>query len=126
VLRHLRYLAGGLQDEGVGPGSGGFDGPEDPIVHLDESAELGELRDHQGEVMLVPQMPDAPDALYAGAIAQSAAQRITGISRVGDQAVVSKDLDHLVESAGLRIFRMDAIVLSHAFTIALFSSRNSM
>ena len=117
VLRHLRYLAGGLQDEGVRPRGCRLDRAENPVVHLHESPELGELGDHQGEMVPVPQLPDPPDAFDSRSVAEGATERITGIGGVGDQPTLLEDPHHLAEGAGLRVLRMHVVVLGHGFTL---------
>ncbi len=68
---------GGRQDERVAAGGGRLDRAEDPVVHVDQLAQLGEVLADQGEVVAVVQLPDGPDPVDAVLVPELATQRET-------------------------------------------------
>src|SRR5258708_39891564 len=64
-------------------------------------------------------MADRPDPRDAIHVAKLAAQRVTGVSRVGDNAAGADDIGDLDDHALLRIGRMDVEVPGHATSLGL-------
>ncbi len=69
-----RHFTGGLEDEGIGTGRMRLEQTKDGIVHLGVGTDLGQIRAHQGEVVLVVQGAQPLDALDGLLVAEMAAQ----------------------------------------------------
>lgn len=101
----------------VRPGGRLLHGPEHPVVHLDELAQLRELVDDEREVVLVVELADAADPL-ALRVAERATQREARVRGVRDQAAVAQDLRDLRQRPRLRVVRVNVEVLSHVVSLS--------
>src|SRR5690606_25462511 len=110
-------FAGGVEDEGVGPGGVGLEQAERAGVHLGEEAQLRQVAAHQGEVVLVIETPQAADALQRALVAQLAAQRVGRVGRVGDHAAGAQDLHRLLDQPRLGVLRVNLEKLAHDISL---------
>jgi hypothetical protein len=78
-----------------------------------ELSELGEVLADEGEVVLVVESTDPQDPLPSVPVADPAAERVSGVRRVGDQRIVTQGVGNLVESSRLRVFRVQLDVARH-------------
>ena len=113
MQHHLGDVSGGPQNERVPPRNCCLDGTEHPVLHLDVLAHLSEFAHDEGEVVLLGQLTNLPDAFQSSLVAQSTSKGIARIGRVGDETTVPKGVDHLVQRASLRVVRVHRIVLGH-------------
>src|SRR5580704_995856 len=65
----------------------------------------------------IVEVPDRPDPRDAVPVAELAAQRITGVRRVGDHAARAYEVGDLNDRAALRVGRMDVEVPGHATSL---------
>src|ERR1700722_13051243 len=65
----------------------------------------------------IVKVPDRPDPRDAVPVAELAAQRITGVRRVGDHAARPYEVGDLNDRAPLRVGRMDVEVPGHATSL---------
>ena len=59
------------------------------------------------------QLADGQDALHRPLVAQMAAQRVTGIRRVGDDAALLDDFHRFADQPRLRVFGVNVKQLGH-------------
>src|SRR5687767_12766752 len=107
------HFAGGWQNEGVAARSRGLDQSKNRIANLHVLSELGKLLAHQRKMVLVVELADISHPLDPVAVANLAAQRIAGISRVDDQPTTTHDIHDLADQPRLRVIWMDVKVLRH-------------
>ena len=119
VRQPPRDLLGRRENERVWTGSCRLDGTECGVVQLDEVAELGKIRAHEGEVVPVVQTPEPADALTCAQVAQLAAQGIARVGWVGDERVIPQQGHDLGDAVWLRILRVDVKVPGHASSLPL-------
>ena len=67
--------------------------------------------------MLIIELPDGPDPIQSGAIAQLASQGEAGVRRVGDQPVLTEQRNDLGDAPRLRIVRVHVEVPGHGVTL---------
>src|SRR3954447_3368806 len=114
VQQSTRHLAGSGKDERVGPGGRGADRAEDAVGDLRELPELGEVRAHQREVVLLVEVADRQDPFASLAVAHPGAERVPGVRGIGDQrVVVAYCVRDLLDQSGLRVVRMYVDVAGH-------------
>ena len=72
-----------------------------------EAPDVGQVAQHQRQVMRVVDAANLPDAPGGLGVAELAAQRIARIGRIGDDAAVAQDRRRLPDQARLRVRRVD-------------------
>ena len=92
MLKTPRRLLGGRQQEGIRPRRRRLEHAELPGFHLGVLGDLGQVAAHQREMMMAVGVANAPDAIERVLVADVAAERVTRIRRVNDEATVAHDL----------------------------------
>src|SRR5690606_37673958 len=90
------------------------------------SGDSGEIRAHQGEVMAVIDLPDAPDALQRGLVTDVASQGIGGVGGVDNHLACQQRLGGLPDQSGFGIFRMYFEVLRHGLHLTRLDLSNRL
>ena len=97
MQRAVRHFFGCLKDKGVAAGGGGFQLAELAVVHFGVSAQFAQIGAHQRQMVLQIDLADTQNPLHRFLIAQTAAERVAGIGRVGDYAAVADDFRRLFD-----------------------------
>src|SRR5262245_3854543 len=92
VLQAPWGLARCGQQKCVGARGCSLQQPELPRLDLRETADLAQVAAHESEMMMTVCLADAADALERVLVADVAAERIAGISRIGDDAARPHDI----------------------------------
>lgn len=108
-----RYLAGGIENEGIRPRNVRFEQAERRRIDLGEQPHLRQVAAQQREVVLLVQLAQAPNPLDGVFIANLAAQRVGRVGRVNHHATLADDLDGLFYQARLWVLRMNLEKLAH-------------
>ena len=103
VLQPLGRFAGRLQNEGIGTGSERLERPVLLIADARVSGDLRQVAAHEREMMMLVGLADSGDALHRGLVADMAAERITGVGRIDDDAALTNDVHSLPDQARLGI-----------------------
>ncbi len=104
---------GGGQNECVRPGGGGLDRPEHGIAEMHEVAQLPEVGADQGEVVVIVEIAQSLDSGDPVGAADSGAEGVAGVSRIGDEGVVGEHGRNLRDCPWLRVHRMNVEVPGH-------------
>ena len=113
MLEPPRHLARRRQQERVPPRRPLANDAELPVVEPREMADLGEVAQHQREMVSLVDTADLPDAPRRDGVADVAAQRIARVGRVRDDAALAQDRRRLPDEARLRVGRMNLEELGH-------------
>ncbi|MCY1560428.1 hypothetical protein D9M68_975600 [compost metagenome] len=90
-------------------------------IDLGEQAQLRQVATHQGEIMLVVQLPQAANPLQRILVAEAATEGIGRVGRIDHHSAGPDDLHGLFDQAQLWVFRMNLEKLTH--TNSLFRSQ---
>ena len=114
VLEAPRHLARRRQQERERAGRPLADDPELPVVEPREVADLGQVAQHERQMMPFVDAADLPDAPRRVGVADVAAERVARIGRIGDHAAVAQDRRRLPDQARLRVGRVNLEELGHS------------
>jgi len=118
-----RGLAGGAQQEGVGPGQAGPQHAELPGLQVRKAPDLRQIRTHEREMVMAVGLADAPHALERRSVAQMPPERVAGVGRIGDEPPGAQDVGSLADQAHLRVDGVQLQVFSQVGAFAEKTSR---
>ena len=95
-----------LKDEGVRPGSGGFQETVLAVVHPGVGSDLGEVSTQQREMVTLINAADATDAGQKRIVTGVPSKGVGRVSGRSHQTTVAHDLSRLFDKARLGLLRM--------------------
>ena len=107
VLQAPRCLARRLHDERVRAGRAGLQQAELRRIDARVLRDLGQIATHQREMMVTIGVANAANALERVLVADVAAERVTGVGRIGDDAAATQNVHGLTNQPQMGIFRME-------------------
>src|SRR5690606_35876721 len=113
MLQPFRQFAGRFENEYITAGRGRLQQAKLPVVDPRIRGQLGKIAADQREMMTCVDAADGADALHRALVTDVAAERITGVGRIHDNAAAADDFRRAPDQAWLRIVRMDGKKLRH-------------
>ena len=89
-----------------------LDDPVARVVHPGVACEFGQIAAHEGEVVILGQLPKGADAVCGFLVLKAAAQGVRGVGRIDDDPAVLHDLGGAAHQSRLRMGGMDDEVLA--------------
>ncbi len=113
MLQATRNLARCRQQKGVASWRAEPDDAELPVVEAREAADLGQIAQHERQVVSLGNTANLADTPCGVRIADVTAQRVAGIRGVRDYAPVAQDFRRLPDQPGLRMGWVNCEYLGH-------------